>query len=61
MLKRHVVFGTTEEDRRLLAAAIKALEDDILKARFEFTLECDDSTGKKTLWFWHRRKEGEQL
>lgn len=61
MLKRHVVFGQTESDKRLLASAIKALEDPILAARFAFTVEYDESTGKTTLWFWHRRKEGEQL
>lgn len=59
MLKRHVVFGQTESDKRLLASAIKALEDDILKARFDFTVEFDESTGKTTLWFW--RRTGEQL
>ncbi len=61
MLKRRVVFGDTASDKRLLAASIKALEDEILKARFEYTVEFDDSTNKTTLWFWQRRKEGEQL
>ena len=61
MLKRRVVFGDTASDKRLLVASIKALEDDILKVRFEYSIEYDDSTGKTTLWFWHRRKEGEQL
>lgn len=61
MFKRRIIFGDTASDKRLLAASIKALEDDILKVRFEYSIEYDDSTNKTTLFFWHRRKEGEQL
>lgn len=56
--KMRVVFHDHEEDKRLLAAAVKALESDVLAARFEFTVEHDDTANTTTLWFW--RRVGEQ-
>lgn len=61
MFKRRIIFGDTASDKTLLAASIKALEDPILSARFDFSVEYDSETNKTTLFFWHRRKEGEQL
>ncbi len=58
MLKRRIIFGDSETDKRLLTAAIAALNDDILKARYDYTVECDDSTGKVTLYFWQRPSGG---
>lgn len=49
-----VVFFDHEEDKKLLVASVKALESDVLAARFQFTVEHDDSTKQTTLWFWHR-------
>lgn len=49
-----VIFFDHEEDKKLLAASVKALESDILAARFQFTVEHDDSTKQTTLWFWRR-------
>lgn len=61
MKKMRVIFFDNEEDKRLLTASVKALEDPVLAARFEFTVEHDDTAKQTTLWFWRRRKEGEQL
>lgn len=54
MLKRHVVFGDGDTDKRLLKSAIAALEDPVLSIRYEYSVEFDDSTGKTTLYFWQR-------
>lgn len=58
MLKRRIVFGLNDTDKKLLAASIAALESDVLKARYAYTTECDDSTGKVTLYFWQRQTGG---
>lgn len=61
MKRMKVVFFDNEQDKRLLASQIAALEDPVLKARFDYTIEQDVEAKTTTLWFWHRRKEGEQL
>ena len=58
MLKRRIVFGDSETDKRLLTATIEALNSDVLKVRYDYTVECDDSTGKMTLFFWRRATGG---
>jgi hypothetical protein len=58
MLKRRITFGDSDTDKRLLKAAIDALNNDVLKARYDYTVECDDSTGKVTLYFWQRPTGG---
>lgn len=58
MLKRRVVFGTDDSDNRLLKASIAALDSDVLKARFDYTVEFDEETGKTTLYFWRRPTGG---
>jgi len=52
--KMRVVFHEGETDKRLLEASVKALESDVLKARFHFTIEHDDTAKTTTLWFWRR-------
>lgn len=58
MLKRRIVFGDGETDKRLLKASIDALNSEALKVRYDYTVECDDSTGKMTLSFWQRPTGG---
>jgi hypothetical protein len=58
MKKMKVVFGDSESDMNLLTASVKALESEVLKARFDFTVQFDDSTSKTTLWFWRRATGG---
>lgn len=52
--KFKIVFQDHEEDRRLLAAAVKALEDAVLAARYEFTIEQDVTAKTTTLHWWRR-------
>lgn len=59
MKKMRVVFYDHEEDMRLLKAATKALQSEVLAARFEHSVERDDTANTTTLWFW--RRTGEQL
>lgn len=56
MLKRRIVFGDSETDKRLLTATIEALNS--LKTQWDYTTEYDDSTGKMTLYFWQRQTGG---
>ena len=49
-----VIFHEGEEDKRLLQASVKALESEVLKTRFSFTVEHDDTNKTTTLWFWRR-------
>ena len=58
MLKRRIIFGDSDTDKRLLKASIDALNSDVLKIRYDYTVECDDSTGKMTLYFWQRQTGG---
>lgn len=50
----HIVFGNSASDKALLEASLKALNDPILAARYNHTVEYDDNTEKTTLFFWRR-------
>lgn len=53
-LRRSVPFGDSDTDKRLLKSMIDALNSEVLKVRYDYTVECDVSTGKMTLFFWQR-------
>ena len=52
--KSSIVFHDHEEDRRLLQASVKALESDVLAARYSFTIEQDVTAKTTTLKWWRK-------
>ena len=47
-----IVFAKSPTDAKLLEASIKALNSDVLAARYGHAVEYDDSTEKTTLKWW---------
>lgn len=53
-----VVFFDNDTDKALLKSSIAALESDVLKVRYQFSVVYDDTSKTTTLKFWRRPAGG---